>query len=159
MTRKQRRLLVIGGIGAVLLGAVVLIAIAFQQTFSFFLTPSELVAHAVEDGRAFRLGGLVKAGSCARDGEALRFTITDGQADVAATYSGLVPDLFREGQGVVADGRLMPDRTFAAAAIMAKHDETYIPKEIVDELKARGEWYEGQQGAPLPAADNPCRAP
>jgi len=159
MTRKQRRLLVIGGLGAVVLAAVVMIAIAFQQTFSFFLTPSELAGHPVADGRVFRLGGLVEQGSCARQGDTLRFVITDGDAAVTASYAGIVPDLFREGQGVVADGHLTATGDFIADAVMAKHDETYIPKEIADELRARGEWYAGRQGEALPAAQNPCRAP
>ncbi|HEY8213174.1 MAG TPA: cytochrome c maturation protein CcmE [Methylocystis sp.] len=158
MTRRQRRLMVIGGIGAVLLGAVVLIAIAFQQTFSFFLTPSEIAASPVSDGRAFRIGGLVKAGSCARAGDTLTFVVTDGVADISASYAGIVPDLFREGQGVVADGHLAGDGTFTANAIMAKHDETYIPREIADELRARGEWYGDDQPPALPADQNPCRA-
>jgi len=159
VTRKQRRLAVIGGLGAVVLFAVVLIAIAFQQSFSFFLTPSEIAGHAVEDGRAFRIGGLVKPGSCAWDGDTLSFAITDDSAETTARYTGAVPDLFREGQGVVADGHLTPDGTFAASSILAKHDETYIPKQIADDLKARGEWYAGTQPAALPAADNPCRTP
>ncbi|HUV32187.1 MAG TPA: cytochrome c maturation protein CcmE [Devosiaceae bacterium] len=158
MTRKQRRLAVIGGLGAAVLIAVVLIAVAFQSTFSFFLTPAELVAHPVQDGRAFRIGGLVKTGSCVREGDTLRFVITDGEAELAASFAGLVPDLFREGQGVVADGALAPGGGFVATAVMAKHDETYIPAEIADELRARGEWYEGNQPEALPAADNPCRA-
>ena len=100
----------------------------------------------------------MKEGSCAREGDRLTFVVTDGVADITASYAGIVPDLFREGQGVVADGHLAGDGTFAANAIMAKHDETYIPREIADELRARGEWYGDDQPAPLPADQNPCRA-
>lgn len=159
MTRRQRRLAVIGSLGAVVLVAVVLIAIAFQQSFSFFLTPSEIEGHVVADGRAFRIGGLVKPGSCAFEGETLSFVVADDSAEITARYAGAVPDLFREGQGVVADGHLSGDGTFAASTILAKHDETYIPKQIADDLRARGEWYAQSQPAALPAADNPCRNP
>lgn len=157
MTRKQKRLAVIGGLGAVVLTAVAMIAIAFQSTFSFFLTPSQLQGHQVQDGRAFRLGGLVEAGSCARQGDELMFRVTDGEGVVSVTYRGIVPDLFREGQGVIADGRLEGEG-FVADTVLAKHDENYIPREIADELKQRGEWYgDGDAPAAQPAGANPCR--
>jgi cytochrome c-type biogenesis protein CcmE len=155
MTRKQRRLTLILGLGGVVAAAVTMIAIAFSSTFSFFLTPSEIPGHPVEDGRTFRLGGLVEAGSCDRNGQTLRFVVTDGAGTIPVTFSGLVPDLFREGQGVITDGRIV-NGEFLAATILAKHDENYIPAEIVDELKERGEWVEG--GRPVPAGTpNPCK--
>lgn len=157
MTRKQKRLAIIGGLGSVLLAAALLIAWGFQSTFAFFVTPSELTAEMAASGRALRLGGLVEQGSCKKSGATLTFAITDGAATIDTSYLGIVPDLFREGQGVVVEGSVGVDGVFKATTVMAKHDENYIPKEIADELRERGEWYEGQQELADTGEDNPCR--
>jgi len=140
MTRKQKRLLTIGALGAVLAIAVGLILYALSGQISFFYSPSQAKEAAVGAGTPFRLGGLVKDGSWEKSGETSSFVVTDGETELAVQYVGLLPDLFREGQGIVADGALGPDGVFAASRVLAKHDENYMPKEVVEELKARGEW-------------------
>lgn len=140
MTRKQKRLATIAGLGTVLAVAVGLILFALSGQISFFYSPSEAKEAAVAPGTAFRLGGMVKDGTWKKTGEASDFVVTDGQTELPVRFVGLLPDLFREGQGVVADGTLGPDGVFAASRVLAKHDENYMPKELVDELKARGEW-------------------
>lgn len=140
MTRKQKRLATIAGLGAVLAVAVGLILYGLSAQISFFYSPSQAKEAAVTPGTAFRLGGLVKDGSWKKSGEASDFIVTDGETELSVHFVGLLPDLFREGQGIVADGALAGDGTFAASRVLAKHDENYMPKEIVDELKARGEW-------------------
>ena len=140
MTRKQKRLATIAGLGTVLAVAVGLILFALSGQISFFYSPSQAKEAAVAPGTAFRLGGLVKDGTWVKTGEASDFVVTDGQTELKVHYVGLLPDLFREGQGVVADGKLGADGVFAANRILAKHDENYMPKELVEELKARGEW-------------------
>ena len=139
-TRKQKRLALIGGLGVVLALATGLVLIALRDQIVFFYSPSDVVSRDVAPGQAIRLGGLVKDGSWVRDGQSNHFIVTDGATDIAATYVGLLPDLFREGQGVVAEGSMGPDGHFAASNVLAKHDENYIPKEVVDALKASGEW-------------------
>lgn len=140
MTRKQKRLATIAGLGAVLVVAVGLILYALSGQIAFFYSPSQAREAAVAPGTAFRLGGMVKDGTWKKTGEASDFIVTDGQTELPVHFVGLLPDLFREGQGVVADGTLRADGTFAANRILAKHDENYMPKELVEELKARGEW-------------------
>jgi cytochrome c-type biogenesis protein CcmE len=140
LTRKQRRLATIAGLGAVLAVAVGLILFALSSQISFFYSPSQAKEAAVTAGTAFRLGGMVKDGTWIKTGEASDFVVTDGATELPVHYVGLLPDLFREGQGVVADGRLGDDGVFTASKVLAKHDENYMPKEVVDELKARGEW-------------------
>jgi cytochrome c-type biogenesis protein CcmE len=155
MRRKHRRavLLLVCGLG--LGSATALTLLAFRDNLVFFLSPSELAAKAPPVGRAFRLGGLVEAGSVTRgreDGRPVaRFRVTDGSAAVDVSYRGILPDLFREGQGVVALGTLQPDGGFRASEVLAKHDENYIPKEVVDALKKAGHW-NPREGAPPPAA-------
>ena len=139
-TRKQKRLALIAGLGVVLALATGLVLIALRDQIVFFYSPSDVVSRDVAPGQAIRLGGLVKDGSWVRDGQSNAFTVTDGVTDIAATYVGLLPDLFREGQGVVAEGSMGPDGHFIASNVLAKHDENYIPKEVVDALKASGEW-------------------
>lgn len=139
-TRKQKRLALIAGLGVVLALATGLVLIALRDQIVFFYSPSDVVSRDVAPGQAIRLGGLVKDGSWVRDGQSNDFIVTDGATDIAATYVGLLPDLFREGQGVVAEGSLGPDGRFVASNVLAKHDEKYIPKEVVDALKASGEW-------------------
>jgi cytochrome c-type biogenesis protein CcmE len=117
----------------------------------FFYTPSEAVARHVAVGQAIRLGGVVKDGSWTHDGNRNSFVLSDGKGEVTAYYSGILPDLFREGQGVVAEGSMAGDGTFRATNVLAKHDENYIPKQIVDDLKKRGEWRPDDPQAALEA--------
>jgi len=140
MTRKQKRLAVIAGLAAVLAIATALVLTALRDQIVFFYAPSDVIAREVAPGQAIRLGGLVKDGSWERNGQDNIFTITDGGYDIVAHYVGILPDLFREGQGVVAEGSLGPDGRFQASNVLAKHDENYIPKEVVEALKAQGEW-------------------
>jgi len=140
MTRKQKRLSIIAGLAVVVALAAGLILSALRDQIVFFYTPGELVAKAVPAGQPIRVGGMVKDGSWVKDGQANHFTISDGDTEVAATYVGILPDLFREGQGVIAEGALATDGQFVASTVLAKHDENYIPRELVDQLKADGEW-------------------
>lgn len=139
-TRKQKRLALIAGLAIVVAIAVALVLTALRDQIVFFYSPSDVVAREVAPGTAIRLGGLVKEGSWMREGQVNTFVITDGGMDVVARYTGILPDLFREGQGVVAEGSMGADGGFTATNVLAKHDENYIPKEVVDALKAQGEW-------------------
>jgi cytochrome c-type biogenesis protein CcmE len=141
MTRKQRRLTLIGGGLAVLAVAVALMLNAFRDSIVFFNSPSDVVEKHVEPGTRIRLGGLVKDGSLVRgDDLSVRFEVTDGKTEIPVNYRGVLPDLFREGQGVVAEGALDGAGVFKADTILAKHDETYMPKEVADALKKSGHW-------------------
>lgn len=140
MTRKQKRLSVIVGLGAVLAVALGLILFALRDQIVFFYSPSDIQEKNVAVGTAIRLGGLVKEGSVVKTGQETAFVVSDGKAEMTARYSGILPDLFKEGQGVVVEGALTADGSFAATNVLAKHDENYMPKEVVDALKARGEW-------------------
>jgi len=140
MGRKQKRLLIIGGVGVVLALALTLILMALSNQIVFFYTPSEAAAKHVAVGQAIRLGGLVKDGSWKKNGDDNSFVLSDGKGEIVARFTGILPDLFREGQGIVAEGSMAADGTFLATNVLAKHDENYIPKEIVDDLKKRGEW-------------------
>ena len=147
MTRKSRRLIVIAGLGCLLAAATALVLTALEDGITFFSTPTEIATGAVEDGRRLRVGGLVEAGSVVRgEGGTVAFRVTDQVNTVPVTYVGLLPDLFREGQGVVAEGRLAGG-VFEADAVLARHDETYMPKEVADALKASGQW-KPEAGAP-----------
>jgi cytochrome c-type biogenesis protein CcmE len=139
-SRKQKRLAVIAGLALVLALATTLVLVALRDQIVFFYSPSDVVARDVAAGTPIRLGGLVKEASWVRDGQDNSFVVTDGAMDVAARYTGILPDLFREGQGVVAEGAMQSDGSFLATNVLAKHDENYIPKEVVDALKASGEW-------------------
>lgn len=143
MTRKQRRLTLIAGAGAVLAIAVALVLGALKDSLVFFNSPTDLVEKHVAPGGRIRLGGLVTPGSVVR-GENLnvRFEVTDGNKSVPVTYQGILPDLFREGQGVVTEGTLAADGVFKAENVLAKHDERYMPKEVADALKKSGHWME-----------------
>ena len=152
MTRKRRRLyFVLGGV-ALLSLAVGLTLSALNDNLVFFYGPSDLYAQHVAPGRLVRIGGLVAAGSVKHeaDGSTLDFTVTDGRKSVPVTYRGTVPDLFREGQGVVVEGRLTSGGSFKATTLLAKHDERYMPPEVVDALKKAGRWQEGTNGKPVP---------
>jgi len=144
MTRKQRRLVLIGGSLGVLALAVVLVLSALKDSIVFFNSPTDVVEKKVPPGSRIRLGGLVKPGTLQRgDQLAVRFDITDGNRDILVRYQGILPDLFREGQGVIAEGTLEPGGAFVADSVLAKHDEKYMPKEVVDALKKQGRWEEG----------------
>ena len=141
MTRKQRRLLLVGtGVGVLAIAAA-LVLTALKDSIVFFNSPTDLVEKRTEPGKRVRLGGLVKTGSLDRgDNLRVRFTVTDGNKEVLVAYSGALPDLFREGQGVVAEGALDGAGLFRADTVLAKHDETYMPKEVADALKKQGHW-------------------
>jgi cytochrome c-type biogenesis protein CcmE len=140
LTRKQKRLAVIGGLGLVLVAATALVLTALRDQIVFFYSPSEVQARAVAVGIPFRLGGLIAEGSWTRSGEVNDFVVTDGAASMPVRYVGIVPDLFKEGTGVVAEGTLTAEGLFAATNVLAKHDENYMPAEVVEALKQRGEW-------------------
>jgi cytochrome c-type biogenesis protein CcmE len=141
MTRKQRRGVLIGLCVAVLGVAVGLVLYAMRDSIVFFYSPSEIAEMQIAPGQRFRLGGLVEKGSVVRgEGTAIRFTVTDRAKTLPVTYVGVLPDLFREGQGVVAEGTLGPDGIFHADSVLAKHDENYMPPEVAKKLKAQGMW-------------------
>jgi cytochrome c-type biogenesis protein CcmE len=147
LTRKQKRLAIIAGFAAVLAVATTLVLVALRDQIVFFYSPSEVAEKAVAPGTPIRLGGLVQEGSWKRTGETNDFIVTDGESTMMVHYVGILPDLFKEGQGVVAEGAMTAEGTFAATNVLAKHDENYMPKEVVDALKERGEWQ--REGAPL----------
>jgi cytochrome c-type biogenesis protein CcmE len=155
MTRKRRRLIVILACGLGLGSAAGLSLWALSSDVAFFTSPSQLATASPNPGRSFRLGGLVEAGSVRRitdDGKPVAsFRVTDGAASITVNYVGILPDLFREGQGIVALGTLAPDGSFRAQEVLAKHDETYMPKEVAEALKRSGHWNPAQ-GAPPPAS-------
>jgi cytochrome c-type biogenesis protein CcmE len=151
MTRKQRRLSLIGAALGVLALAVALVLFALKDSIVFFNSPTDVVEKHVKPGMRIRIGGLVKEGSVQRgDSLAVRFEVTDGRSTILVAYQGLLPDLFREGQGIVAEGALDGSGTLRADSVLAKHDETYMPKEVADALKKQGHWkddYDKKVGA------------
>ncbi len=139
MTRKQKRLSIILGGLAILGLAAGLVLYALSDKVTFFYTPSDVAEKGVEQGRRIRLGGMVETGSWKKGaGAENTFVVTDTLKSLPVKYSGMLPDLFREGQGVVTEGVLQPDGSLLADTVLAKHDENYMPKEISDSLKARG---------------------
>ena len=143
MTRKQRRLILIGGSVGVLAIAVGLVLNALSGSIVFFNSPTDVAEKHLAPGTRIRIGGLVKPGSVQRGADLrISFEVTDGNHDIPVRYQGIVPDLFREGQGVVAEGKIGPGGTIAADTVLAKHDERYMPKEVVDALKKSGRWQE-----------------
>lgn len=151
MTRKQRRLVMICTAVSVLGVALGLTLFALRGSIVFFHGPTDVVEKKVLPGTRIRLGGLVKQGSVAtRMSEPVRFEITDTTNHVQVRFTGLLPDLFREGQGVVAEGIMETDGTFKADNVLAKHDETYMPREVADALKKQGVW-KGDAPAPVRA--------
>src|SRR6266581_3621206 len=148
MTRKKRRLVLIGSALSVLAVAVALVLTALKDAIVFFNSPTDVAEKHIATGTRIRLGGLVKEGSVQR-GENLqvRFEVTDGKSSLRVAYQGLLPDLFREGQGVVTEGALDPAGTFKADNVLAKHDENYMPKEVADALKKQGHWKMGDEPA------------
>ena len=155
MTRKHRRLVLLLACGVGLGTATALVLTAFRDNLVFFLSPVQVAKDAPPPGRDFRLGGLVEQGSLHRttiDGHpAAAFAVTDGGATVQVTYVAILPDLFREGQGVVALGALRKDGTFRASEVLAKHDATYMPKDVEQALKKAGHW-NPDAGPPPPAS-------
>ena len=153
MTRRQRRLTMIGGSLAVLAIAAALVLNAMRDSIVFFSTPAVVVEKHIPAGRRFRLGGLVEPGSLVRgDNLAVTFKVGDGNATLPVAYQGILPDLFREGQGVVAEGALDAAGVFRADTVLAKHDETYMPKEVADALKKQGHWKDDYGAKPAPGA-------
>jgi cytochrome c-type biogenesis protein CcmE len=158
-TRKKRRMqmLVFGGV--LLAASTALVSMAFRDTIVFFLSPTELVAEARSPEQRLRVGGLVQEGSLVRgQGEAVRFDVTDGNGTVTVAYVGVLPDLFREGQGVVAEGYWRGE-SFEAVEVLAKHDENYIPKEVADALKEQGHWQDEFGKPKAGAAARPAAEP
>jgi cytochrome c-type biogenesis protein CcmE len=143
--RKKQRLTMIAAGGVVLAFVAGLIAYAFQDQLVYFYMPSDVAAQNVQPGTRIRLGGLVETGSIVRsDDGAVAFKVGDGNEVIDVRYKGLLPDLFREGQGVVAEGAMQPGGTFVADSVLAKHDENYMPREVADALKKQGVWQEGE---------------
>ncbi|NQW50783.1 MAG: cytochrome c maturation protein CcmE [Rhodospirillales bacterium] len=142
MTPKRRRLwLLLGSLGT--LGvAVALVLTALNDNLVFFYSPTQVAEKNVGPERRFRLGGLVEQGSVQKDGQFVRFTVTDTNKTLKVVYRGILPDLFREGQGVIAEGSIGPDGVFTAREILAKHDENYMPKEVAKAIKESGQWKE-----------------
>jgi len=148
MTRKQRRGVLIGTCLVVLGVAVGLVLYAMRDSIVFFYGPSDVAEMQVAPGQRIRLGGLVETGSVARgDGTTVRFVVTDGAKTLPVTFTGVLPDLFREGQGVVAEGTLQADGVFHADNVLAKHDENYMPPEVAAKLKERGVWRDTKTGS------------
>ena len=144
MTRKRRRLWILA-LGLLGLGtATALTLSAFQEHLVFFYTPTDLATKPVPRDRSLRVGGLVEQGSLSRvaGSPEVRFNVTDLEKSVPVVFAGILPDLFREGQGVVANGRLGPDGVFRASEVLARHDENYMPPEVAEALKRSGRWQE-----------------
>jgi len=149
MTRKQRRATLIGVALAVLALAVGLVLYALDDALVFFYTPSDVAEKNIAPGQRFRLGGLVGEGSVVRgDDTKVSFEITDTNATMNVSYDGILPDLFREGQGVVAEGQLATGGLFVADTVLAKHDENYMPPEVAAALKEQGQWRGDEENKP-----------
>jgi cytochrome c-type biogenesis protein CcmE len=145
MTRKKRRLALIGTAGAVLAVSAALVFAALRDQIVFFYSPAEIAEKALPQGTRLRLGGLVEEGSLERRADgSVRFAVTDSAQTIQVVYDGILPDLFREGQGIVAEGVLAAPGSFIADTVLAKHDENYMPREVADALKERGVWKEGE---------------
>lgn len=153
--RHKRGLMIIGGLAALGLAAALVLS-AFNQNLVFFFTPTQVAANEAPQGRTFRVGGMVEAGSVQRqpDGVTVRFMVTDTAKSIPVVYRGALPDLFREGKGVVTQGRLGPDGTFQASEVLAKHDENYTPPEAAEAVKKAHEANaKAQQTLVLPAGE------
>lgn len=148
MTRKQKRLAIIAGGVGFIVAAVFLVMFAFSRSVAYFYMPADLTSKPVQPGQRIRLGGLVGEGSVVRGaGTTVSFTVTDGSGSVPVEYTGILPDLFREGQGVVTEGTFDASGSrFVADSVLAKHDENYMPKEVADSLKEQGMWQHGGEG-------------
>jgi cytochrome c-type biogenesis protein CcmE len=162
MTRKQRRLVLIGSALGVLGIAAGLVLYALTDAIVFFRSPTEIVEKGIPPGTRLRLGGLVKEGSVVKGpDQTVAFEVTDTVKSVPVTYKGLLPDLFREGQGVVAEGVVQSDHSFRADSVLAKHDENYMPREVADALKKQGVWQHnpGKEGGQSASAAQEPRKP
>jgi cytochrome c-type biogenesis protein CcmE len=140
MTPKRRRLWLLLGSLTTLGVAAALVLTALNDNLVFFYSPTQVAEKSIGPERRFRLGGLVEEGSVQKEGQIVRFTITDTNKTLKVTYRGILPDLFREGQGVIAEGSIGPDGVFTAREILAKHDENYMPPEVAKALKESGKW-------------------
>jgi cytochrome c-type biogenesis protein CcmE len=150
--KKRRRIQFIAIGVAMLAAATALVGYGMRDGIEFFRSPSQLAQDPPRDGERFRIGGLVEEGSLtSADGHEIRFTVTDGGASAAVVFAGIPPDLFREGQGVIATGA-MQDGTFVATEILARHDESYMPKEVADALKEQGLFQHGSGVSPEPGS-------
>ncbi|PTM60640.1 cytochrome c-type biogenesis protein CcmE [Phreatobacter oligotrophus] len=155
MTRKQRRLVLISLALGVLGLAAGLVLYSLSGSITLFQSPTDVVEKNLQPGTRMRLGGLVEGGSVRRgENMEVAFAVTDGRTTIPVTYRGILPDLFREGQGVVTEGVLGPDRSFRADSVLARHDENYMPKEVADSLKRQGHW---KPGDPAPNPNAPAR--
>jgi cytochrome c-type biogenesis protein CcmE len=152
MTRKKRRLYAVLAGMAALGVATALVLFAFSDNLVFFYSPTDIQTKQIPIDRQLRIGGLVEENSVTREdgGKTVLFRVTDGAHTVGISYTGVLPDLFREGQGVVAVGSLRRDGTIKATEVLAKHDENYMPPEVADMLKKSGRWQEGMGGKPAP---------
>jgi len=158
VTRKQRRLVFVLAGMATLGAAAALVLYNLKDSMVFFYSPTDLVTKSVPKDRRIRVGGLVEQGSVRRAADAtVEFRVTDTAHSVPVVYRGVLPDLFREGQGVVAEGRFEPGGRFRADDVLAKHDEKYMPPEVVDALKKAGEWRPAAGGAAPNAPKEPGR--
>ena len=142
MTRKQRRFTMIGLAMGALAVAASLVFVALEDTIVFFYSPSDIVEKSPDSGTRFRLGGLVAEGSVERNGDRIKFVVTDVANELPVSFQGILPDLFREGQGVVAEGTLS-EGVFVADTVLAKHDENYMPAEVAEKLREQGLWQGG----------------
>lgn len=139
--KARRRLWIFVAVAPILALAVGLSLYAMRDSVTFFFSPSEATVEKAPEGRVIRLGGLVETGSVQRSGDGeVAFVVTDNLASTRVVYRGDLPDLFREGQGIVAQGAFLPDRSFRATQVLAKHDENYMPREVQESLKVKGEW-------------------
>lgn len=155
MTRKNRRLVLLLACGTGVCAASALALTAFQSSLVYFVSPSQILAKGDPPGRTVRLGGLVETGSVQhltvnQQPETL-FRITDGKSAVQVSYTGMLPSLFREGQGIVAIGTVLPGGQFQASEVLAKHDANYMPKDVVEALKASGRWNPADGKPPPPS--------
>ena len=145
MKRKHQRMTLLGAGGLAVAAAAALVLTAFEDNIVFFHSPSELSERNFAPTQRLRIGGLVEAGSVAKaaDGVSVSFTVTDTAKSVPVTFKGILPDLFREGQGIVAEGHLR-EGVFVATDVLAKHDETYMPPEVAEAIKKSGQWKGGR---------------
>ena len=143
MKAKHRRLYVVVLALMVLGIAAALVLNAVEDSLVFFYSPTDLTEKSVAAGQPIRIGGLVAEGSVVKQGIDVTFAITDGAKSVTVAYTGVLPDLFREGQGIVTFGKLAPDGRFMAEEVLAKHDENYMPPEVAEALKKSGQWKPG----------------
>ncbi len=153
MKPRHKRAAIVLGVLAAVGTAVALVLNAFNSNLVFFYTPSQIASKEAPQGRTFRIGGLVQAGSLAREGVTVRFLVTDTAKTVPVRFEGVLPDLFKEGKGVVAQGQLGADGVFVAREVLAKHDENYMPPEAADALQ-RADKMKARMASTMPDARN-----